>query len=201
MEKNDWINQFQDQLRKAAPRHPLQNRVITRDGPLGAKMSASVSPCVWLYDSPFQISVTLAGGGTTIVTDSNVKFTDATEVDVARLLDRVQVRKCRSRGCRNAAFDPATMSPHRDGKCEQCFVKNLDKELEKAQKAERKKLAQMDRLYRARGFTHRVEAWVHADGGDKQLSIWLADPTEESILNELLRAGADTAQGYTLYPL
>ena len=201
MEKNDWITQFQDQLRQAAPSHPLQNRVITRDGPLGAKLSASVSPCVWLYDSPFQIAVTLAGGGTTFVTDSDVKFTDATEADVTRLLDRVQVRKCRTRGCQNAAFDPATMSAHRDGKCEQCFIENLDKELEKAQKAERRKLAQMDRLYRARGFTHRIEAWVHTEGGDKQLSIWLANPTEDSIRNELLRAGADAAQGYTLQPL
>lgn len=201
MDKNDWIDQFQDRLRQTAPCHPLQNRVVTREGPLGARLSASVSPCVWLYNSPFQITVTLAKGGTSIVTDDNVRFADATEADVARLLDRVQVQKCKTRGCQNPAFDPATMSAHRDGKCEQCFMKNLDKELEKAQKAERRELAQMDRLYRARGFTHRVEAWVHADGGDMQLSIWLANPTEDSIRNELLHAGADAAQGYTLHPL
>ena len=201
MDKNDWIIQFQDKLRQTTPGHPLKNRVVTRQGPLGAKLSASVSPCVWLYNSPFQITVTLAEGGTTFVTDNNVKFMDATEADVARLLDRVQVKKCRTRGCKNPAFDPATTSAHRDGKCEQCFMKNLDKELEKAQAAERRKLAQMDRLYRARGFTHRVEAWVHADGGDKQISIWLANPTEDSIRNELLHAGAAAVQGYTLHSL
>lgn len=201
MDKNDWIDQFQDQLRRTAPGHPLQNRVVTRDGPLGARLSASVSPCVWLYDSPFQITVTLVQGGTTVVTDSDVKFTDATEADVARLLDRVQVKKCRTRGCQNPAFDPVSAQAHRDGKCEQCFMKNLDKALEKAQAAERRKLTKMDRLYRARGFTHRVEAWVHAEGGDKQLSIWLASPTDDSIRSELQRAGADAAQGYTLHPL
>lgn len=201
MDKNDWINQFQDRLRQASPGHPLQNYVVTRDGPLGAKLSASVSPCVWLYNSPFQITVTLVEGGTTFVADEDVKFASATEADVARLLARVQVKKCRTRGCQNPAFDPATTSAHRDGKCDQCFMKNLNKELEKAQAAERRKLAQMDRLYRARGFTHRVEAWVHADGGDKQLSIWLANPTDDSIRNELRLAGADVAQGYTLHPL
>ena len=201
MDKNDWISQFQDKLRQAAPGHPLQNRVVTRDGTLGARLSASVSPCVWLYDRPFQITVTLVEGGTTIVSDSDINIADATEADVARLLDRVKVKKCGTRGCQNPAFDPATTSSHRDGKCEQCFMKNLDKELQKAQAAERRKLAQMDRLYRARGFTHRVETWVHADGGDKQLSIWLANPTEDSIRNELLRAGGDAAQGYTLHSL
>ena len=59
----------------------------------------------------------------------------------------------------------------------------------------------MDRLHRARGFTHRVEAWIHADGGDKQLSIWLVNPNDDSIRSELLRAGADAAQNYTLHPL
>ncbi|BDT59549.1 hypothetical protein MasN3_30430 [Massilia varians] len=135
------------------------------------------------------------------MTHSDVTFADATEADVARLLDRVQVKKCTTRGCRNPAFDPASAQAHRDGKCEQCFMKNLDKELEKTQAAARRKLAQMDRLYWARGFTHRVEAWVHADGGDKQLSIWLADPTDDSIRDELQRAGADPAQGETLHPL
>lgn len=201
MDKNDWINQFQDKLRQTALGHPLQNRVVTRQGSLGAKLSATVSPCVWLYNSPFQITVTLVEGGTTFVIDNNVKFADATEADVSRLLDRVQVKKCKTRGCQNPAFDPATTLTHRDGKCEQCFMKNLDKELEKAKAADRRKLAQMDRLYRARGFTHRVEAWVHADGGDKQLSIWLANPTEDSIRNELLHAGADAVHGYTLHPL
>jgi hypothetical protein len=201
MDKNDWINQFQDKLRQAAARHPLQNRVITRDGPLGAKLSASVSPCVWLYDSPFQITVTLVEGGSTFVTDEDVKFAEATEADVAHLLDRIQLKKCRKRGCSNPAFDPVATAAHRDGKCEQCFMKNLNKELEKAQTAERRKLAQIDRLHRARGFTHRVDAWVHADGGDRQLSIWLAHPDEESIHSELQRAGADGAHGYTLHPL
>lgn len=201
MDKNEWINEFQDKLRQAAPGHPLQNLVVTREGPLGARMSASVSPCVWLYDSPFQITVTLAGGGTTYVADNDVKFAEATEADVARLLDRVQVKKCRARGCQNPAFDPATTSAHGDGRCEQCFMRNLNKELEKAQAAERRKLVQMDRLHRARGFTHRLEAWIHADGGDRQLSIWLANPTDDSIRSELLRAGAETAQNYTLHPL
>lgn len=201
MDKNEWINQFQDKLRETAPGHPLQDRVVTREGLLGARMSASVSPCVWLYNSSFQITVRLAGGGTTYVADNDVRFADATEADVARLLDRVQVRKCRTRGCQNPAFDPATTLAHRDGKCEQCFMKNLNKELENAQAAERRKLKQMDRLHRARGFTHRVEAWIHADGGDKQLSIWLVNPTDDSIRSELLRAGADAAQNYTLHPL
>ena len=201
MDKNDWINQFQDELRQAAPAHPLQNRVVTRAGPLGARLSASVSPCVWMYNSTFQITVTLVEGGTTFVTDNDLEFANATEADVQRLLDRVKVKKCSTRGCRHPAFDPAAMSTNRGGKCEQCFIKKLDSDLVKAQVAEQRKLAQMDRMYRARGFTHRVEAWLHAEGGDKQLSIWLANPTEDNIHNELERAGADANQGYTLHAL
>lgn len=80
-------------------------------------------------------------------------------------------------------------------------MKSLNRELEKAQNAERRKLTQLDRMYRARGFTHRVEAWVHAQGGDKQLSIWVTNPTDDSIRDELLRAGTDAALGYTVHPL
>lgn len=201
MDRNEWINQFQDGLRQAGPGNPLQNYVLTREGPAGARLSASVSPCVWLYDTPFQISVKLAGGGSTIVTDSHLKFADATEADVARLLASVQLKKCRTRGCHNPAFDPAGTAAHRDGRCEQCFMKILDSELQKAQAAEKRKLAQLDRQYRARGFTHRVDTWIHTDGGDKQLSVWMANPTEDTIRNELLRSGADLAQGYTIHAL
>jgi len=90
---------------------------------------------------------------------------------------------------------------HRDGKCEQCAMAVLNKDLEKAQLAEQKKLAQMDRLHRARGFTHRVDAWVHADGGDQQLSIWMCDPTEASIRSELIRSGVTDFKNFTFREL
>jgi len=80
-------------------------------------------------------------------------------------------------------------------------MKILDSELQKAQAAEKRKLAQLDRQYRARGFTHRVDTWIHTDGGDKQLSVWMANPTEDTIRNELPRSGADLAQGYTIHAL
>jgi hypothetical protein len=201
MDKNEWINQFQDGLRQKGPDNALKNYVLTREGSFNAKLSASVSPCVWLYDSPFQISVNLVGGGLTIVIDNELQFSDATEVDVGRLLDSVRIVKCRTRGCHNPAFDPETSLKHRDGKCEQCGRKAFDKELQKAQLVEQKKLAALDRKHRARGFTHRVDAWVHADGGDQQVSMWMCDPTEATIRSELLREGVSDLQAYKLHEL
>jgi len=201
MDKNEWINQLQDGLREQGAESPLKNYVCTREAHGDAKLSATVSPCVWLYDTPFQITVNLVGGGQTIVIDSGLRLRQATEADVERLLDSVRIVKCRTRGCRNPAFDSRTTLKHRDGRCEQCAMKLFDKELEKAQLAESKKLAQMDRKHRARGFTHRVDAWVQADGGDQQLSIWMCDPTETAIRSELIRAGVTDLQHYTLHPL
>jgi len=201
MDKNEWINQFQDGLRQKGADNPLKNYVHTREGPFNAKLSASVSPCVWLYDSPFQISVNLVGGGLTIVIDQELEFSKASEADVSRLLDSVRIVKCRTRGCHNPAFDSGTSLKHRDGKCEQCGLKAFDKELQKAQLAERRKLAQLDRKHRARGFTHRVDAWVHADGGDQQLSMWMCDPTGATIRSELAREGVSDLQTYTVHEL
>jgi len=201
MDKNEWINQFQDNARREGRDIPLKNCVCTREAPLDAKLNASVSPCVWMYDSPFQISVNLAGGGSTIVIDNELRLDQATEADVTRLLDSVEIVKCRTRGCRNPAFDPRTTLKHRDGRCEQCTLEVLNKELKAAQAAERKKLAQLDRKHMARGFTHRVDAWVHAEGGDHQLSIWLCDPTDAMIRSELLRSGVADLQSYTLHQL
>jgi len=201
MDKNEWINQFQEELRQKGPDNLLKNYVHTREGPFNAKLSASVSPCVWLYDSPFQISVNLVGGGLTIVIDDELQFNKATEADVGRLLDSVRIVKCRTRGCHNPAFDPGTSLKHRDGKCEHCALKAFDKELQKAQLTEQRKLAALDRKHRARGFTHRVDAWVHADGGDQQVSFWMCAPTEASIRSELLREGVSDLQAYKLHEL
>jgi len=201
MDKHEWINQFQDKARREGRESTLKNYVLTREGPLDAKLSASVSPCVWMYDSPFQISVSLLGGGNTIVVDNDLRLEQATEADIARMLDSVGIVKCGTRGCRNPAFDPGTSLKHRDGKCENCAIDRFDKELKAARVAEQKKLAQLDRKQRARGFTHRVEAWVHADGGDKQISIWLCNPTDATIRSELARSGALSMENYTLHQL
>lgn len=202
MDKNEWVNQFQDGLRRAGQDSSLKNHVQTREAAFGAKLSASVSPCVWLYNSPFQITVDMAGGGgRTYVTDERVQFSQATAADVGRLLDSVGITKCKTRGCTNPAFDPATTSSHRNGRCEQCAMHVLDRELENAQLAEKRKLAQLDRKYRARGFTHRVEAWVHGEGGDRQLSIWMCNPTDATIRSELLRTSGADLQTYTLHQL
>lgn len=80
-------------------------------------------------------------------------------------------------------------------------MKAFDKELQKAQLAEQEKLAALDRKHRARGFTHRVDAWVHADGGDQQVSMWMCDPTEATIRSELLREGVSDLQTYTVHEL
>lgn len=201
MDKSEWINQFQDGLRQQKPDNSLKNYVSTREGSLNSKLSASVSPCVWLYDSPFQISVKLVGGGLTTVIDDRLRFSDATEADVTRLLNSVGIVKCRSRGCNNPAFDPASTVRHRDGKCEQCALAMFDKELAKAQAAELTKLAQLDRKYKASGFTHRVDAWIHVEGGDQEVSVWLSDPADAFIRSELLRLGALDVQSYTLHRL
>ena len=71
----------------------------------------------------------LVGGGLTIVIDNEPQFSKDTEADVGRLLDSVRIVTGGTHGCHSPAFDPGPSLKHRDGKCEPCALKALDKEL------------------------------------------------------------------------
>lgn len=154
-----------------------------------------------MYATPFQISVKMLNGGDTIVVDKELQFANANKEDVARLLKTVQIRKCKNRGCANPAFDPITTHKHRDGKCEACFMAVLSAKFAKDQAREDSKLAKLDARNKARGFTHRVDTWIHAEGDDELMSIWMVNAVDSTVRAELKRRVIDVLNEYSIYVL
>jgi hypothetical protein len=158
----------------------------------GVKLKAEVAICSWNYGSGVTMIVTFAEGygGKVHVSDDQLAVEVATEADYQRMLDTVRICPCTK--CQGPAFEG-----HRDGgQCERCFLAVLDAELEQGQTEEAQKLAKMDAEQKALGYTHRIEAWVHRDGGDKQVSFWMDRPTSKGIKAELKRLGSIDTSDY-----
>lgn len=198
---NEAINQLQDSVRNKE-QNTLARAVVTREADMGAKLSGQVAPCCWMYNAPFQVSVSMAdGGGRIEVVDKSLRFEDATEADMQRLIDSVQVVRCKCKGCSNLAFDPSQNDTNREGKCEACFMRKLNEEFAKLQEKENAKLEKLDEKYRKQGFTHRVEIWVHAGGDDQQIYLWMRNPTTEQIQAELKKRKSRVLTDYRVVPL
>jgi len=166
----DQLENMRDNLRRSEA-NPLSKLIVTDEREGDIRLSADVSPCSWLnHDYGLQIQVTMAGGGNVCVIDKAVKFADATEADVRRLLAIVRTKPC-SR-CGKTAFDPESVRTNRQGLCEQCFMADLTAEFDKATAKEKKRMAKADAKYRATGHTHRVDAWIHTGGGDQPVSFY-----------------------------
>lgn len=180
-------------------------KTISRTRAIGtATLTTTVSPCSWMYPGyGLQIQIQLApNGGTAFVHSKGRAFADATEADIDAMLESVKLVQC-SR-CGNLAFDPATVSTNRAGKCETCFMGDLDKELDAARKKDAEKLKRADARMKAKGMTHRVDAWVHpAGGGDDYLvSLYVnGDPSKSLIQKELKKLKSSVLDDYTIQAL
>jgi len=149
----------------------------------GVKLHTTLPLYFWLYPKPsytLAADVHIEGGGNARV-KSDVPFSEATEADVAAMLAKVRLIPCKV--CGTKTFDPATVETNRDGKCEKCFLAELDASLKAHQAKQAERDAKKDRQMRKKGFTHKVVAWVHpAAGDDYQIVAYFGlEPTEAEI--------------------
>lgn len=177
----------------------------------GRELTATVSPASWMYAGyGLQLRVTLpdAGGGAlggdAYLHDKSVDGSQPTEEQVMGLFRRVALCKCSQPGCERVAFDPAKMSTNRGGQCEECFMTKLRAQFDAAAAKEAKKEAALDAKMKAKGFTHKVVAWVHpkAGGDDYKLIIHsVGKLTDAAIKKELRKEGSNVETDYTIVEL
>jgi hypothetical protein len=187
--ENDLIKNMRDNLRSTAPGE-LAEATFTREVD-GAKLSAQIAPCVWMNNGyPLQVEVSMAeGGGRVSVTDKTKTYQSATSERIEQMLAAVKVCKCRNKACKNLAFDPSTGRTNREGECEKCFMAKLKAQFAKFQAKADAKLKAMDARHKAKGFTHRISAWVHpsAGGDDYQIDTYTKGRMKDEDVQRLLK--------------
>lgn len=167
-------------------------------------LTGTIAPCAWMYDGhPFQISVHLSNnGGSVQLKDEKLTFEQATVSDMERMLNAIHLQTCTCEGCNNAAFDPLFAKTNRDGQCEACFMKKLNAEFDSAQDQEKQELAKLDAEHKAKGCTHRVDAWIHNDHGDDRfVSWWLKNPTTNEVRAQIRKQGSSVLDDYSIISL
>lgn len=164
-------------------------------------VTAKVSPCSWMYDGyGLQISVALTSGGTATIHRKQIAFEAATEADVRTLLEGVRVLPCTK--CGKPTFDPKTVETRESTECEACVKAAFDAEFEKGQVEERKKIAALDAKQKAKGFTHRIDGWVHPEsGGDHPVSFYMTKPTVQQIRGDLRKLGSMVESDFAIVTL
>ena len=187
---------------------PNRQKNYVRDLSNGLKLTAHVSPCVFMHPGyPLQLSVTLHGQsgsplGDAHVADPSKTSSTYTAASVRRLLDTVRVTPCPR--CATPAFDPTTIQTNRGGLCEACFLSQLKAEWAVAAEAERQKLADRDRCMKYKGMVVRVTAWVHPEhGGDDYQLDWYLDahPTPAKVGALLRSEGSSCLDDYQIITL
>lgn len=164
-------------------------------------LTGTVALCSWMYDGyPFQTSVHLSkNGGSVQIRDKKLTFNEATVGDMERMLSTVHLQTCTSEGCNNAAFDPLFAETNREGQCEACFMTKLNADFQAAQDQERQRLLKLDAEHKAKGNTHRVDAWIHNDHGDDQfVSWWMKNPTADQVKAEIKKQGSCVLDDYSI---
>jgi NMD protein affecting ribosome stability and mRNA decay len=122
---------------------------------------------------------------------SDILFTEATETDVLTLLAQTKLTTCPR--CGKPAFDPTVHETNRGGLCEECFVDDLNDEIEKEQKKEEVRQKRSDSRMRKKGYSHRTNAWIHPKSGGSDYIIEIYSRRElskEAISTLLLKEGS-----------
>jgi len=172
-------------------------------------LTGEVSPCVWMYNTPFQIQVQmgsekdLRSGGNITIQDKALNNDTYTEMDIVRLLATVRIQKCKNADCHNNAFHPDHDS-NREGECEQCFITKLNAEIAAEQKKEDAKIARRDKQMKRKGMVVRVEAWVHPEegGDDYMVDIYYSSkPNPAEIETALRDKGSEVLNDYRVVTL
>lgn len=163
-------------------------------------LTAEVSPCVWMYNTAFQLSIRMAGkGGNIISRMKGLKLADATQAHVDELLGAIQIKICTCEGCKNPAFDPLVCETNRAGKCETCFMAELNAEWEQEQKKEQARLKKQRDKAKAQGYTHEIFLVVHPkNGDDKLMSYFVKDATPQMAVGLLKRNRSVVLDSYRI---
>lgn len=170
--------------------------------PDGHVLTATVSPCSWMYSGyGLQIMVKLDGGGEAIFHAKDVAWEAASEADFDALTGRVRLIPCAR--CGKPVFDPNATNTNRKGLCEGCFMGDLNKELEAALEAEQVEIERTDAEMLAKGYTHRVEACVHPEQGeDLQVAFYFQGaPSKADIRATLKKEGSVVFDDYQIIEL
>jgi hypothetical protein len=196
------IHELRDEFR-AQQKNPLARAVLTSTTD-GVEASMTVSPCSWMYPGyPLQVEVVIACGGTKgYITEPSLKFQETTTADLERLFGQVRYLPCAAPGCSNHRFDPNTVQTGSTDLCHACAFEAMKKELAAAQLEEKERFAELDREHKEKGFTHRVDAWIHpASGSDHEISFYISTPTKRAIRAEVRKSGCTSGDDYTLVEL
>ncbi len=166
------------------------------------RLVGSVSPCVRMYRGyPLQVKVSLeapgftqcSNGGVTYLQNKNKIFGTYTRKNVWDLVNKVQVTKCKRPKCTKPAFAVLPdVENNREGECEDCFLTWLNKRIAVIEAKETARVAKLDAKEKARGATHKLEAWIHphAGGDDYMTTYYLtAVPTDWEI-KDMLKASS-----------
>lgn len=176
----------------------------------GHELKANISPASWMYPGyGLQLRVSLAdagggaSGGVAYLNDKAVDGSSPTEEQVMNLFGKVGLCKCSKRGCAHMAFDPATVKSNREGECEPCFMDKLNAVFVMEHEKESKKEAALDAKMKAKGYTHKVVAWVHPLRGDDYQLIMhtMGKPTDAYIKTELKKARSRIDTDYKIIEL
>lgn len=151
----------------------------------GVTFTADISPCSWMYPGyGLQVGIT-SSVGTIYNHDKKVPFEKATKADFKRL-STVHLAKC-SR-CSGVCIDHTKHDTNRAGLCETCFISDLNAKCALEQSKEDKRIEREEKRMRAKGFTHRVNAWVHAGGDDYEMVIYSKGEMPEKEIVKRLKA-------------
>ncbi len=163
----------------------------------GREFTAAISPASWMNPGyPLQLKVEMSGGGGTAHFKSSMPFTEATEQTADDLL--AQLKTCACKKCGALAFDHPEPITNRAGKCELCFIAQIDEIYEKAMVKERAKIAKRELALKAKGYAYRVQAWIHGRGDDRQITWYFQEkPTEAAIKKMIKKAGGVVETDYS----
>ncbi|QCI13048.1 hypothetical protein E6B08_17460 [Pseudomonas putida] len=166
-------------------------------------LTAEVSPCVWMYNTAFQLSIQLPGRGGHITSRvEGLKLADATQAHVDELLGAAHIKPCVCEGCINPAFDPSVCDTNRAGKCESCFIAELNAEWEQEEKEEQARLKKEREKAKAKGYTHVIDLVVHPrNGDDKFVSYYVKDATPEMAIGLLKKNRSVVLDSYRIEQL
>ena len=188
----------------APDRAAIRTALATLEGKYevrGHKIDVTVALCCFDYKITdirlsFKLESEKAHG---CVDGKGVTVKTATRADVQSILDSTLVDKTCSRCKVSFVAEPTS---NRKDLCEDCWMDDWKKEVAKIEEADRKALARQDRKMMLKGMTHRVTAWVHAGGDDRQIDLYTeGEPSVEEIKKYLKRAGSRVLDDYKIFPL
>jgi hypothetical protein len=145
----------------------------------GKDVHVEIAPCSFMYPNyGLQLMLKLKQDGKLISSDTlinkQVTPATATAADVDKMLETVSFQACPC--CGTPTFSTHEKFDNRHGKCEPCFMKQLDAEFAEAEAKEMLKFKKHCAKMKAQGFKYMVDIVVHSNrGSDKVVTYFMAD--------------------------